>query len=160
MVNYQQLIIEVGDLNTEGRVVMLTHTNAAYALAAVIGDGVGTNQVLFGVMNLFAQAGGGNFTALGAQDFAVDVLGPNQSDLSQRFSVNFTASFAVAQTTLASLGNEFFAAAIGSTIVLFGQNGAVAINGNSSAGLATVNLSLDIPSGHLTNLALQALAPN
>src|SRR5436190_1458167 len=48
VVNYQQLIIEVGDLNTEGRVVMLTHTNAAYALAAVIGDGVGTNQVLFG----------------------------------------------------------------------------------------------------------------
>jgi hypothetical protein len=157
--NYQQLIIDVADLNTEGRVVLLTHTNAAYPLAAVIGDGVGTNQVFFDANALFDLAGGGNFTPLGAQDFAAEVFGPNQSDLSQHFALNFTASFAVAQPTLAAVGTEFFAANIGSTIVLFGQNGAVAVNGNSSVGLATINLSLDIPPGHLTNFTLQALAP-
>ena len=157
--NHQQLILEVTDLNTEGRVVLLTHTNAAYALAAVVGDGVGTNQVFFDANDLFDLAGGGNFTPLGAQDFTAEVLGPNQSDLSQHFALNFTASFTVAQTTLAAVGTEFFAATVGSTIVLFGQAGAVAINGNASVGLTTVNLALDIPPGHLTNFSLQALAP-
>jgi hypothetical protein len=157
--NYQQLIVNVTDLNPEGRVVMLTHTNAPYPLAAIVGDGVGTDQVVFDANNLFLQAGGGNFTALGSQDFAIDVLGPNQSDISQKFTLNFTASFAVAQATVASLGTEFFAATIGSTIVLYGDNGSVAIDGNTSAGLAAINLSIDIPAGHLTNLTLQGLAP-
>jgi len=125
----------------------------------VIGDGVGTNQVLFDPNNLFLQAGGGNFAALGSQEFAIDVLGPNQSDIAQKFTLNFTASFAVAQATVASLGSEFFAASVGSTIVLYGQNGSVAIDGNTSAGLSAINLSFDIPPGHLTNLTLQALAP-
>lgn len=157
--NYQQLIIDVADLTTAGRVVLLTHTNAAYPLAAVIGDGVGTNQVFFDANDLFDLAGGGNFTPLGVQDFVADVLGPNQSDLAQHFALSFTASFAVAQATLAAVGTEFFAATLGSTIVLFGQTGAVVINGNSSVGLATINISLDIPPGHLTNFTLQALAP-
>jgi len=157
--DYQQLIIDVADLNTEGRVVLLTHTNAAYPLAAVIGDGAGTNQVFFSVNDLFALAGGGNFMPLGGQDFVADVLGPNQSDLAQHFSLNFTASFTVAQATLAAVGTEFFAANIGSTLVLFGQAGAVAINGNSSVGLSAINITLDIPPGHLTNFTFQGLSP-
>ena len=158
VVNHQQLIVDVADLNTEGRVCLLTHTNAAYPLAAVIGDGVRTNQVFFDVNNLFEQAGGGNFSALGAQEFKVDVFGADESKLSQQFTLNFTASFAIAQTTLASFGTEFFAASVGSTIVLFGENGAVTINGNSSVGLATISLSVDMPPGHLTNLTLQSLS--
>jgi hypothetical protein len=158
VVNHQQLIVDVTDLNTEGRVCLLTHTNAAYPLAAIVGDGVRTNQVFFDVNNLFEQAGGGNFSALGAQEFKVDVLGGDGSKLSQQFTLNFTASFAIAQTTLASFGTEFFAASVGSTIVLFGENGAVTINGNSSAGLGTISLSVDIPPGHLTNLTLQSLS--
>lgn len=75
----------------------------------MIGDGVGTNQVFFGANDLFDQASGGNFTPLGAQDFAVDVLGPNQSDLTALFTLNFAANFTVAQTTSATVGNEFFA---------------------------------------------------
>jgi hypothetical protein len=157
--DFQQLIVNVTDLNPEGRVVMLTHTNAVYPLAAIVGDGVGANQVSFDPNNLFLQAGGGNLAALGSQDFAVNVLGPNQSDTSQHFTLNFTASFAVAQATVASLGSEFFAASVGSTIVLYGQNGFVTIDGNTSAGLSAINLSFDIPPGHLTNLALQALSP-
>jgi hypothetical protein len=157
--NFQQLIVNVTDLNPEGRVVMLTHTNATYPLVAIVGDGVGTNQVSFDPNNLFLQAGGGNFAVLGSQEFAVDVLGPNQSDIAQKFTLNFTATFAVAQATVASLGSEFFAASVGSTIVLYGQNGSVTIDGNTSAGLSAINLSFDIPAGHLTNLTLQALAP-
>ena len=159
VVNHQQLIIDVPGLDIEGRVVLLTHTNAAYPLAAVIGDGVGTNQVFFDVNNLFDRTSGGNFTPLGAQEFAVDVLGPNQSDLAAIFTLNFGANFTVAQTIPASVGNEFFAVYVGSTLVVTGQTGGVTINGNSSVGLATINVTLDIPPGHLTNFALSALAP-
>src|SRR6185436_3873122 len=112
------------------------HTNAVYPLAAIVGDGVDATQVSFDPNNLFLQAGGGNFASLGLQDFAVNVLGPNQSDIAQHFTLNFTASFAVAQATVASLGSEFFAASVGSTIVLYGQNGSVTIDGNTSAGLS------------------------
>lgn len=159
VVNHQQLIIDVPGLDIEGRVVLLTHTNAPHPLAAVIGDGVGTNQVCFDVNDLFDLGNGGNFTRLGAQDFAVDVLGPNQSDLPAHFTLNFAAAFTVAQTTSATVGNEFLAVYVGSTLVITGQAGGVTVNGNSSVESATINVTLDIPPGHLTNFALQALAP-
>jgi hypothetical protein len=123
VVNHQQLIIDVPGLDIEGRVVLLTHTNAAYPLAAVLGDGVGTNQVFFDVNNLFDRTNGRNFTPLGAQEFAVDVRGPNQSDLAANFTLNFGANFTVAQTTPVSVGNEFFAVYVGSTLVVTGQTG-------------------------------------
>ncbi len=159
VVNHQQLIIEVPGLDMEGRVVLLTHTNAAYPLAAVLGDGVGTNQVFFDVNNLFDRTSGANFTPLGAQEFAVAVRGPNQSELAAKFILNFGANFTVAQATSVSVGNEFFAVYVGSSLVVTGQTAGVTLNGNSSVGLATIDVTLDIPPGHLTNVTLSALAP-
>jgi len=159
VVNHQQLLIDIPGLDIEGRLVLLTHTNALYPLAAVVGDGVGTNQVFFDVNNLIDATRGGNFTALGSQSFAVDVLGPNQSDLAASFTLNFATNFTVAQATSTSVENEFLAVYVGSSIVLTGQTGGVTIAGNSSAGLTAINVTLELASGHLTNLALSALAP-
>lgn len=159
VVNHQQLIIDVPGLDIEGRIALLTHTNSPHPLAAVIGDGVGTNQVFFDVNDLFELGNGGNFNRFGAQEFAVNVLGPNHSDLVARFTLNFVTNFTVAQTTTASVANEFLAVFVGSSIVLTGQAGGVAVSGNASVGLATINVTLNIPPGHLTNFALSALAP-
>jgi len=159
VVNHQQLVIEVPGLDIEGRIALLTHTNSPHPLAAVVGDGVGTNQVFFDVNDLFDSDNSGNFSRLGAQEFAVNVLGPNQSELAALFTLNFSTNFTGVQATAAAVGNEFLAVYVGSTIVLTGQTGGVTITGNSSVGLGNIDLTLDIPPGHLTNFALSALAP-
>src|SRR5256885_11508047 len=45
-------------------------------------------STLFPYTTLF-RSGSGNFTALGPQEFAIVVLGPNQSDISGNFTLNF-----------------------------------------------------------------------
>src|SRR6185437_7276942 len=75
--NDQVMILNMPDPDSEGEIVLLSHTNAAYPLAAVVGDGVGTNQVFFNVNDLLAAASTGNFTPLGDQDFGVNILGPD-----------------------------------------------------------------------------------
>ncbi|MBI5387111.1 MAG: hypothetical protein HZA90_20770 [Verrucomicrobia bacterium] len=159
VVSAQQLIIDVPGVDVEGRVVTLTHPNASHSLAAVVGDGVGTNQVFFNLNDLFALVSGGNFTPIGPQDFAVNVWGPNQADAAQQFSLVFNNSFTVAQPTVASMGTEFVAFTIGSTIVRAGQTSSVPITYSSSAGIVDLTINLDMPAGHLTNLALTALSP-
>ncbi len=48
---------------------------------------------------------------------------------------------------------------IGSTVLQAGQSGSVPVNFSSSEGVTDLSIVLDVPPGHLTNLALQALAP-
>ena len=158
VVNHQQLIIDVPGLDIEGRVVQLTHTNALHPLAAVIGDGVGTNQVLFDVNDLFDLGNGGNFSRLGAQDFAVDVLGPNQSDLPAHFTLNFAAVFTVVQTTSASVGNQFLAVFVGSAVLRTGDTGSIPITIQATRGVTNLSFILDLATNRFENLGLQATA--
>lgn len=157
--NDQVIILNAPDSNSAGEVVLLSHTNAAYPLAAVVGDGAGTNQVFFNVSDLIAAAGTGNFTPLGAQDFNVDILGPNNADVSQSYTLTFTVNFATALTTTVSVDTDFLALNLGSAVVRAGQSGTVAIVGQMNTNLASIDLTLQVPSGHLTNVVLQSLAP-
>ncbi|MCL5098564.1 MAG: hypothetical protein M1608_13750, partial [Candidatus Omnitrophica bacterium] len=160
VVNDQVLILDVPGLDTYGQLVTLTHPQAAHPLAAVVGDGAGTNQVFFNVNDLFAAAaGGGNFTPLGPQDFTVDVLGPNQADVIRQFTLVFGTDFTVAPGSYASIGTEFLALTFGSTLMQTGQTNSVPVNLNSSADIADIRIAMDIPPGHLTNFNFQALAP-
>lgn len=157
VVNDQVIILDLGDPNDEGRIVLLTHTNAAYPLGAVVGDGVGPSQVFFNVSDLFALAGTGNFTPLGDQDFTLDVLGPNGDVQSQSYTLTFTTGFSTATTMLVNV--EFLALNVGSAVLRAGQAGTVSISGDASANLTGIDGTLQIPPGHLTNLVLQSLSP-
>src|SRR6185437_11901450 len=140
-------------------IVLLTHTTAAYPLAAVVGDGVGTHQVFFNVNDLFAATGTGNLTPLGDQAFAMDILGPDNADLSQTYTLTFTADFATALSTMVSVDTAFLALNIGSAIIRAGQSTNVSIIGTANTNLASIDLKLQVPGGHLTNVVLQSLAP-
>ena len=157
--NDQVLILNAPDPNSEGEIVLLTHTNAAYPLAAVVGDGVGTNQVFFNVNDLFAATGTGNFTPLGDQAFAMDILGPDNADSSQTYTLTFTADFATALTTMVSIDTDFLVLNIGSAVIRAGQSGAVPIVGELNTNLASIDLKLQVPAGRFTNVVLQSLAP-
>ncbi|HWH70715.1 MAG TPA: hypothetical protein VNT26_15100, partial [Candidatus Sulfotelmatobacter sp.] len=160
IVNAQQLILEVPGLDTLGQVVTLTHTNAAHPLAAVVGDGVNTNQVFFNANDLFTLASeGGNFAPIGDQTFTVDVLGPNQSDTLAQFTLTFNTNFTSGSGNQVTLGTEFLAITLGSTMLQTGQTSSVPVSFNSSVGIANVDLTLNLAPGHLTNFVLNSLAP-
>ena len=157
--NDQMLILDVPIPNGRGSIVLLSHTNAAYALASVVGDGVGTNQAFFNVNDLFALANTGNFTPLGDQHFTLNVLAPGQTDLSQSYTLTFTADLATALATQISLNTDLLALQVGSAVLRAGQSGTVPLTGSVNTNLTSIDLTLQIPPGYLTNLALQSLAP-
>jgi hypothetical protein len=157
--NDQVIILDLSDPSSEGRIVLLTHTNAAYPLAAVVGDGVGPSQVFFNVSDLFALAGTGNFTPLGDQSFALDVLGPNHSQQSQTYTLTFSTSFSTAVTTLVAVNTEFLVLNVGSAVLRAGQSNSVPVSDNANTNLTSIDVTLKIPPGHLTNLVLQSFAP-
>ncbi len=159
LVNAQQLILDVPGIDIEGRIVTITHTNASHPLAAVAGDGIGTNQVIFNLGDLFEMTGAGNFAPAGSQQFTVEVQRRDGAGESQVFDVLFGSIFAVAQSTLNSLGTEFLALSLSDLIVRGGRSTNLPIAFTSSVGVRDLQFDLRLPAGHLTNLALVSLAP-
>lgn len=155
----QQLILDIPGLDNLGRIVTLTHTNAAHPLAAVIGDGVGTNQVFFNVNDLFNLSGSGNLAPLGNQTFDVNVWGPGGADVAAQFTLNFSLNFNVGSANVASIGAEFLALNIGSAVLQTGQNTNIPVNLTTSDGLAALDVTLGVAPGRLTNLSVTALSP-
>ncbi|MBM3881081.1 MAG: hypothetical protein FJ387_15395 [Verrucomicrobia bacterium] len=154
----QQLLLDVPGPDTYGGVLLLTHPEAAYALATVVGDGCATNQACFSLGDFFALTGG-QFTPTGNQEFTVRFLGPSRQDVSERLTLAFTGAFTVAQRTLLALHLDFAALSLGWTVVRAGSSESVPIQLNSSAALATVRFRLETPFDRLTNLRLEDLAP-
>ncbi len=159
VVDDQQLIIDVPGVDTMGQVVTLTHSNAAFAIASIVGDGVGTNQVFFNVNDLFALAGSGNLAPMGPQVFTAKVLAPNSGETAAQFFLSFSNLFQVAKGNANSVGTEFLALSMGSTVMRIGQSGSVPLSFNSSMGVSDFSLELGLKPDYLSNLTLQALAP-
>lgn len=158
VVDDQQLIIDVPGLDNTGRIVTLTHTNAAHPLAAVIGDGVGTNQVFFNLNDLFNLAGGGNIAPLGSQTFDVNVWGPSGTIVPAQFTLSFSLNFNAGQANLGSIGAEFLALSVGSAVLQAGQSTNIPVRLNTSDGLSVLDVTLAVAPGRLTNLSLTTLA--
>lgn len=159
VIDDQQLILDVPGLDNMGRIVTLTHTNAAHPLTAVIGDGVGTNQVFFNLNDLFNVAGSGNLAPLGSQTFDVNVWGPGSTTVQAQFTLNFSLNFNVGQVNLESIGAEYLALSVGSAVLQTGQATNIPVQLNTSDGLAALDLTLAVAPGRLTNLNLTALSP-
>ena len=154
----QQLLLEVPGLDNAGRLVTLTHSNAAHALCAVVGDGSGTNQVVFNLSDLFALAGQGNYMPLGEQEFAVDLLGGQGSqELSERFRVTFSGAFAVGRGVSNSFSIEFLALTVGSTIVRVGQTGSVPLLLDGNVRAADIIANFQVPTNRLGSLVVTNL---
>ena len=153
-----QLLLEVPGVDNRGRVVTLAHTNAAHPLAAVVGDGSGTNQVLFSLSDLFALAGQGNYMPLGEQEFALDLLGGQPGDeLSERIRMTFTGAFLVGYSVSNSFSIEFLALSIGSSIVRVGQTGSVPLLLNGNVRAAEILAELRVPLDRLGSLVVTNL---
>lgn len=159
VIDDQQLLIDIPGLDTPGQIALLTHPAAKHPLAAVVGDGAGTNQVVFNLNNLFAAAGGGNFAPIGQQEFDLAVMSASLTDTRAQFTVSFGPNFVVAGTTYVGLGTEFVACTVGSSVTRIGERTTVPLEYNSSAPVSRLDLTLRIPSGRLQDFTLESLAP-
>lgn len=159
VINDQPLILDVPGVDTYGRVVLLSHTNSPYPLAAVVGDGAGTNQAFFNFTDLLTLSGGTNFMPTGAQTFDVTSLGLRGDEESAQFSLAFSQAFGTGQAGRLSFGTEFLQLVFGSAVVQTGQSTNVPITFNSSVNISTLDVTLNVPSARFTNLSLTALAP-
>jgi len=156
----KQLVVELtGD--AEGRIVTLSHANAAYALAAVGGDGAGTNQFYFNLSDLIALIGNTNFIPVGDQQFDVQLLGAGGG--ANRYTLNFAPAFTVADISSVVYGTNqatgVLLVGVGSTVLRAGAVGGVPVSLSASGTLGSVNFTFDAPPGRLTNLTIQALSP-
>ncbi|HKS38430.1 MAG TPA: hypothetical protein VJW76_14650, partial [Verrucomicrobiae bacterium] len=156
----KQLVVELSG-DAEGRIVTLSHASAAYALAAVGGDGVGTNQFYFALSDLIASIGNTNFIPVGDQQFDVQLLGAGGG--ANRYTLNFAPAFAVADISSVTYGSNqatgVLMVGVGSTVLRAGDSGSVPVSLSASGTLGIVNFTFDVPPGRLTNLTIQSLSP-
>ena len=152
VINSQQLIIDMPGVDHAGYIVTLTHTNATHALAAVVGDGVGTNQVFFNLNDIFALTGG-NLSPTNAQNFDVTVMGPPNSTEQQVYNVAFTDSFSVGGVTGNTTTNNFLIVNVGSGVFRRGDTNQLAISLNSTP-LKDFSMSINLPDGEFDQLKL------
>jgi hypothetical protein len=153
VVNSQQLIIDMPGVDHSGYIVTLTHAAGTYALAAVVGDGVGTNQVFFNLNDIFAMTGG-NLSPNNGEQFDVTIMGPAHSDDQQVFNVAFADGFSVGGVNGSSSVNDFLIVNVGSGIYRTGETNELAIELNSSA-LLDFSMNIALPDGRFDKLILK-----
>ncbi|MGC8743840.1 MAG: hypothetical protein ACP5T0_08180 [Verrucomicrobiia bacterium] len=153
------LVVNIPGTNAMGRVLTLLHTNAAYPLAAVAGDGCPSNNVVFNLGELFAITGG-NFSPEGEQQFVVSVLGDGDSVV-QEFALDFTNGFSVATVSGLTVGTgyEQVTVELSQAIVRSGQNGSIQISVETTAPVTNLQVTVQLPQGMLMNPALGSLSP-
>ena len=154
----QELIISLGELSPSGAVVLLSNTNTPTVLAAVVGDGVGTNQVFFSINEMMAAAGNTNVLPSGTQEFTAAVIGLAPGSIEQSYSLGFSTNFVVGSSSDYFLGS-FVALSLGSNAVLAGQGGNIPISLRALTFLTNFSFTLSLPTNRFSSLSLQALVP-
>lgn len=155
-----QVLMDVQGLDVAGRIVTLTHSNALTSIAAVVGDGAGTNQVWFNLSELISLDGGGNFTPTGSLRFIAQVLGSGpDGGRALPVLVEFTDAFRVARSVLTQVSSELVAVAVGSSVMQGGQTSSVPVSVDATVPLGSLSLTFRIPPNHLSNLVVEAVAP-
>jgi hypothetical protein len=153
----QQLLLTLNNGNPPGSIIILSNANSSCVLAAVVGDGVGTNQAFFNLSDLIAASGNTNYLPLGNQEFIAEVLGSSANTISQTYSLNFTTDFLIGQENQFALGN-YAVLTIGSTVLRAGDTGNLPI-GLYASGVTNLTFVLNLPTNRFSSLSVQALSP-
>jgi len=158
VINDQPLIIDVPGLDSYGQVVVLSFSNSVYPLAATVGDGVATNQVFFNFNDLIAPVGLTNVMPSGSQTFSLSVLGLGGIVQSGQFTLSFSQSFGSSQPSVFTFGTEFLYFAFSSAVLQTGQTSNIPLMLKSSASVASLDVSLNLPASRFTNMTLTTLS--
>ena len=152
----QQLLLTLVNGDPPGSIMILSNTNSSSVLAAVVGDGVATNQVFFNLSDLIAATGNTNYLPLGNQQFTVTVLGTSSNGVSQTYMLNFTTEFVVGQAVQNSLG-DYAVLSLGSAVVQVGQSTNIPISLYASS-LTNFSFLLNVPTNRFGGFSIQSLS--
>lgn len=154
----QQLLLTLPRGNPAGSIVTLSNTNTSSVLAAVVGDGAGTNQVFFNLSDLLSAQGSTNFLPLGVQDFTAKVLGASTNGLKQTYTLASSTSFEVGSGSQFNLGS-YVAVALAGGPVRAGDAGSIPITLIASTTVTNLSFLMNIPSNRFSNLSIQGTIP-
>jgi hypothetical protein len=155
----QQLLVTLSDSDAPGSIITLSTSNSPSVLAAVVGDGAGTNQAFFNLNDLLAASGGANYSPVGSQLFAASVLGSSSSGLTQTYDLVFSNNFSVAQSAAVSLGALPVTISLGTGVMLAGGSGSVPITLDSQGALIGLSFLLNLPTNLFTAMSVQPTTP-
>ena len=154
----EQLVVSLGQTSPGGAIVLLSNSNTPSILAAVVGDGAGTNQAFFSINELLAAAGNTNVLPSGTEEFTAVVRGLPLGQIVQTFSLAFSSNFVVGTSAQVSFG-AFVELSLGSAAVLAGQGGSIPINLQAGTFLTNFSFVLSVATNRFSVLALQPLIP-
>lgn len=152
----EQLIVNVGGPSPSGQIVLLSNTNTPTILAAVVGDGAGTNQAFFSINELLAAAGNTNALPSGTEVFTATVRGSPVGPVAQNYGLSFGSNFVISTTTQVPLGS-FVALSLGSNAVLVGGSAAIPINLVAMTLVTNFSFVLNVPTNRFSNISVQPL---
>jgi hypothetical protein len=152
----QQLLVTLNDATPPGSIITLSTSNSASILAAVVGDGVPTNQVFFNVNDLIAATGGTNYSPVGSELFTATLLGSSPSSLAQTYNLIFSNNFTVGQIGAVTLGALTATVSVGTGAMLAGSSGSVPISLNSQSPLVGLSFELNVPANLFDRFTVQS----
>jgi hypothetical protein len=152
-----QLLLDVSPSTPPGSIILLSNTNSPSVLAAVVGDGAGTNQVYFSLSDLLAAAGTTNLAPLGAQDFTAMALGNGPGNAPQTYELDFTSTFNVGVQNQFTLGS-YVSLAVGLAVAQAGHSGSLPIQMLYGSGITNLTLALQLPTGDFSSLSVQLVS--
>jgi hypothetical protein len=153
-----QLLISVPPINPPGSIITLSNPNTPSVLAAVVGDGAGSNQVYFSLSDIIAASGNTNFAPVGSVEFTANVLGTTEGTQPQTYSVLFNTNFTVGQGNQFSIG-QYLSMSVGSTAALTGTGGSLPLGLVYGTGVTNLTFNLTLPTNAFSALSLQAVSP-
>jgi hypothetical protein len=148
-----QLLINVSPSTPAGSIILLSNTNTPSVLAAVVGDGTGSNQVYFSLSDLLAAGGTTNFAPVGAQEFVARELGNGPGSTPQTYDLTFNSSFNVGVENQFTIGS-YLSLAVGMTIAQAGQSGSLPIQMLYGSGITNLTVALQLPTGDFSSLSV------
>ncbi|HTI72396.1 MAG TPA: hypothetical protein VMF06_20650 [Candidatus Limnocylindria bacterium] len=158
VISSQALLLDVPGVDTDGQIMFLRHPSGGYPIAAVVGDGAGTNQVFLSISDLFAASGAGNLQLQGSQTFTADLFGGGGSDTATDFTLVFGTALSATVPNHRTFNVEYLAIDLGSTILETGTQSSIPITFQSDAEVSDLSVVVGIPAGYLGNFTLQVLA--
>jgi hypothetical protein len=157
-VQSKQLLVTLNDSDPPGSIIMVSNLNSPSVLAAVVGDGAGTNQAFFDLNDLIAASGGTNYLPTGSQIFTATLLGLS-TGLSQNYNLIIDTNFAVGGGSDVSIGVLPVTVGMGQAVALAGTSGSIPIYVTSQSALVNLSFTLPVQTNLFSALSVQATTP-
>lgn len=158
VIDAKQLLLTIPGVRTYGRIMTLSTTNAAYPLAAVVGDGADTNQVYFNLAELLSKNGKTNYSGSLDERLLVEMLGSSLGQATQSFYLGYTSNFVVGTAEDRVFVLDSATLSLSENVLYAGSNGFLGVYLKCNAAITNVTVDLDLPLNRFAHFNIDPLA--